>query len=403
MKKLNVVSIGLANLRRQGIRTFVMIIFSFVLSASLLASGILKESMQESVDKTINRMGADIVIVPKEYASSYSDSLFEGQLCSFYFDKSLCNKVKQVEGIEKITPQMYIASLAEDCCSDETQLIAFDPETDFIIQPWLNEIGVDHLGEDEVILGSGMAGKSGMAYRFFNEVMTIAGKLDHTGTGYDRCAFINFDTARKIMDKPQVKEGGLGDQDSKSVISSIMIRVKDGENPDTVASRINAKLDGTSVAAYTADGIVSSVADSVKSFASFTTVLNDIVLFLAVLAIVCIFAITIVQRKNEFGIMLTLGASKGKLMGILLTEGLSVSLVGGILGMFVAGGVILAFQDVIMTELEIPEMVRSVSFYIQTAGACLGLSMIAGLVASACAIVIITKGEPLRLIEEVNA
>ena len=182
-----------------------------------------------------------------------------------------------------------------------------------------------------------------------------------------------------------------------------MIRVKDGENPDTVASRINAKLDGTSVAAYTADGIVSSVADSVKSFASFTTVLNDIVLFLAVLAIVCIFTITIVQRKNEFGIMLTLGASKGKLMGILLTEGLSVSLVGGILGMFVAGGVILAFQDVIMTELEIPEMVCSVSFYIQTAGACLGLSMIAGLVASACAIVIITKGEPLRLIEEVNA
>lgn len=242
-----------------------------------------------------------------------------------------------------------------------------------------------------------------MAYQFFNEVMTIAGKLDHTGTGYDRCAFINFDTARKLMDKPQVKEGGLGNQDSQSVISSIMIRVKDGENPDTVASRINAKLDGTSVAAYTADGIVSSVADSVKSFASFTTVLNDIVLFLAVLAIVCIFTITIVQRKNEFGIMLTLGASKGKLMGILLTEGLSVSLVGGILGMFVAGGVILAFQDVIMTELEIPEMVRSVSFYIQTAGACLGLSMIAGLVASACAIVIITKGEPLRLIEEVNA
>lgn len=141
MKKLNVVSIGLANLRRQGIRTFVIIIFSFVLSASLLASGILKESMQESVDKTINRMGADIVIVPKGYASSYSDSLFEGQLCSFYFDKSLCNKVKQVEGIEKMTPQMYIASLAEDCCSDETQLIAFDPETDFIIQPWLNEIG----------------------------------------------------------------------------------------------------------------------------------------------------------------------------------------------------------------------------------------------------------------------
>ena len=403
MKKLNVVSIGLTNLRRQGIRTFIMIIFSFVLSASLLASGILKESMQESVEKTINRMGADIVVVPKEYASSYSDSLFEGQLCSFYFDKSLCDKVKQIDGIEKMTPQLYIASLAEDCCSDETQLIAFDPETDFIIQPWLKEIGIDRLEEDEVILGSGMAGNRGMAYQFFNELMTIGGKLEHTGTGYDKCAFINFDTAGKLMDKPQVKESELGDQDPQSVISSIMIRVKDGENPDTVASRINAELDGTSVAAYTADGIVSSVADSVKSFASFTTVLNDIVLFLAVLAIVCIFTITIVQRKNEFGVLITLGASKGKLMGILLTEGLSVSLAGGVLGMLGAGGVILAFQDVIVTELEIPEMVSSVSFYVQTAGTCLGLSMIAGLLASICAIVMITRGEPLHLIEEVNA
>lgn len=403
MKKLNVVSIGLTNLHRQGIRTFVMIIFSFVLSASLLTSGILKESMHESVDKTINRMGADIVVVPKEYASSYSDSLFEGQLCSFYFDKSLCDKVKQIDGIEKMTPQLYIASLAEDCCSDETQLIAFDPETDFIIQPWLKEIGIDRLEEDEVILGSGMAGNLGMAYQFFNELMTIAGKLEHTGTGYDKCAFINFDTAGKLMNKQQVKEGELGGQDSQSVISSIMIRVKDGENPDAVASRINTELDGTSVAAYTADGIVSSVADSVKSFASFTTVLNDIVLFLAVLAIVCIFTITIVQRKNEFGVLITLGASKGKLMGILLTEGLSVSLSGGVLGMLGAGGVILAFQDVIIARLEIPELVSSVSFYVQTAGVCLGLSMIAGLLASICAIVMITRGEPLHLIEEVNA
>lgn len=403
MRKLNVVSIGLTNLKRQGVRTFVMIIFSFILSASLLVSGILNESMQQNVDKTVNRMGADIVVVPTEYAASYSDSLFEGQLCSFYFDRSWYDKIKDIEGIDKISPQLFVASKAADCCSEATQLIAFDPETDFIVQPWLKELGIDHLADDEVILGSKMGGEKGDQYRFFNETMTVAGKMEHTGTGYDRCAFISFENAQKLMTKPQAKTADLGDRDPKKVVSSIMIRVKDGENPDAVASRINVELDGSSIAAYTADGIVSSVTDSIKSFSSFTIVLNDLLLFMAVLAIVCIFTITIVQRKTEFGVMLTLGASKGKLIGILLTEGLAVSLIGGILGMLVSGGVVLAFQDVILTKLEIPELVSSVSFYVQTGAICLGLSMVAGLLASVCAIVVITRGEPLRLIEEVNA
>lgn len=403
MRKLNVVSIGLTNLKRQGVRTFIMIIFSFILSASLLVSGVLKESMQQSVDKTVNRMGADVIVVPKEYANSYSDSLFEGSLCSFYFDKTWYDKIKNTEGIDKISPQMFVTSMAADCCSEAAQIIAFDPDSDFIVKPWLKEIGIAELKEDEVILGSGMGGDKGDIYRVFGQKMTIAGKLEHTGTGYDRCAFVNFDTAKKLMEKPQAKMGNLGDNDPQNVISSLMIRVKEDVEPDTVASRINVVLDGSPVAAYTADGIVSSVTESVKSFSAFTSVLNNLLLFMAVLAIVCIFTITIIQRKTEFGIMLTLGASKGKLIGILLTEGLAVSLTGGVLGMLVSGGVVLAFQDVILTRLGIPELVSSLSFYVQTAAICLGLSMAAGLLASICAIVMITRGEPLRLIEEVNA
>lgn len=403
MRKLNVVSIGLTNLKRQGVRTFVMIIFSFILSASLLVSGILKESMQQSVDKTVDRMGADIVIVPTEYASSYSESLFEGQLCSFYFDRFWYDTVKDIEGVDKASPQLFIASKVADCCSEPSQVIAFDPETDFIIKPWLEELGITELKEDEVIVGSKMGVETGTTYRVFNEAMKVVGKMEHTGTGYDRCVFVSFDTAKKLMERPEATTAELGDKDPENVVSSIMIRVEEGENPDTVASRINVALDGSSVAAYTADGLVSSVTDSIKNFSSFTTVLNDLLLFMAVLAIVCIFTITIVQRRTEFGVMLTLGASKGKLIGILLTEGLAVSLIGGILGMLASGGVVLAFQDVILTKLQIPELVSSVSFYVQTAVVCLGLSMAAGLLASVCAIVMITKGEPLRLIEEVNA
>ena len=404
MKKLNVVSIGLTNLRRQGVRTFVMVIFSFILSASLLVSGILKESMQQSVDKTVDRMGADVIVVPKEYATNYSDALFSGEQCSFYFDKSWYSQVENIKGIKQMSPQLYLASMSADCCSEPVQLIAFDPDTDFIVQPWLEKLGLLGLKDDEVLAGNSLTTDVGDMYKFFGESLKVAGKLEKTGTGYDHCAFMNFKTAQRLMNTEQAKKNVTEGKDPQSVISTIMIRVEDDVRVSKVSNSINYGLgDNSPIKAYTANGIISSVADSVASFSSFTTVLNYLLLLMAVLAIVCIFTITIVQRKTEFGVMLTLGASKGKLIGILLTEGLTVSLMGGILGMLVSGGVVRAFQDVILTKFEIPELVSSVSFYVQTAGVCLGLSMTAGLLASICAIIIITRGEPLRLIEEVNA
>lgn len=404
MKKLNIVSIGLTNLKRQGGRTMVMIIFSFILSASLLASGIIKESMHQSVEKTVNRMGADVIVVPKEYATNYSDALFSGEQCSFYFDKSWYSQVEHIEGIEQASPQLYLASLSADCCSEPIQLIAFEPETDFIVQPWMKKLGIQKLNDDEVIIGNAMSAEVGDLYKFFGKNVKVAGKLERTGTGYDHCAFMNFHTAQSLMQTEQAKNNGLADVNPQSAISTIMIRVDKDTSASRVSNSINYGLgDSSPIKAYTANGIVSSVADSVASFSAFTKVLNYLLLVMAVLAIVCIFTITIVQRKTEFGVMITLGASKQKLIGILVTEGLVVSLDGGILGMLASGGMVWAFRDVILTKLEIPELTSSIVFYARTAVECLGVSMVAGLLASICAIVAITKGEPLRLIEEVNA
>ena len=46
-----------------------------------------------------------------------------------------------------------MASLAADCCSAATQMIVFDPETDFIIAPWLME-GFKLPGDGELYIGS---------------------------------------------------------------------------------------------------------------------------------------------------------------------------------------------------------------------------------------------------------
>ena len=81
MRKHNFITIGLENLLKQKVRTVVMILFTFILSASLFLSSIVLKSMQANVERTVNRMGADIVVVPEEYSDAYKDALFHRGKC----------------------------------------------------------------------------------------------------------------------------------------------------------------------------------------------------------------------------------------------------------------------------------------------------------------------------------
>ena len=82
-------------------RTGVMEFLCLMLAASLFVSSILLSSIERSVDQTVNRMGADVIVVPKSYASEYAGSLFSGEHCSFYFDGSWLERIAAIEGVAK--------------------------------------------------------------------------------------------------------------------------------------------------------------------------------------------------------------------------------------------------------------------------------------------------------------
>ena len=386
-KRLGVFSIAAANLSGQGLRTAVMELLCFILAASIFASSILLASLERGVEQTVNRLGADVIVVPKQFAAEYSASLFSGEHCSFYFDGSWLDRVAQIEGVEKASPQLFIATLEASCCSVPLQIIAYDSKTDFIIQPWLKS-SLDGLSErgvgmGEVVVGGGVYSKPGSTLIFFGREQKVVGKLARTDTSYDNCTFIDFSTARDILRTDAARENRLGDMDPETVISSIMIRVADGVNPMSVARKINYSIENSPLWAYTANSMVSKAADAVESFSAFSVVLN--VLLLATAA------------------MLTLGAPKSFIVRIILAEGLAIGLIGGFLGIASAGGVMLAFKEQIQIATGIPAFISAAGFYAATGVKCLLISVAAGLAASVCAILAVCRGEPIRLIQEKEA
>lgn len=404
MKKLNSLSIGIHNLCKQSVRTFIMICFTFIIAASLLITTILSSSMKKCVEQTVNQMGADIIIVPAEYASEYSDAIFSGTLCSFYFEDTWLQTIADTPGIKQATPELLLASLAADCCSEAVQLIAFEPKTDFIVTPWLREMNIDTLNSDEIILGSSFSlVNSGDTFYFFNVPFKVAGKLKETGTEYDHCAFINFDAAHELLKTDQLKDSTTLDSSSDSLISSIMLRLDDPGSSEEFADTLNEALRDSHLKALTPLQVISNVTQSVNSFGTFSNILTSLIFFIAVLAIVCIFSITILQRKHEFGIMITLGATKGNLVKMILSEGMLIGLSGGVLGVLSSGGVLLAFKDVLLKKLAIPTLITDTNFYVFTSLKCVGIATLAGILASLVAIFLICRREPLKLIQEGNA
>jgi hypothetical protein len=122
-----------------------------------------------------NRLGADIIVVPAEAESKVSlkNLLLQGTIGTFYMDASATEKVLETEGVEKASAQIFLSSMKADCCSVKVQIIGFDPENDFVVQPWIAESLNRPLDDMEVVVGCRVETEVGNSFR----IMTAAAGL----------------------------------------------------------------------------------------------------------------------------------------------------------------------------------------------------------------------------------
>lgn len=338
------------NLRHRRVRTGFLITFILILTAAVFLCVVLAGSMEENIGRTVNRMGADVIVAPEEYEKSLSDSLFSGELCDFSFDRAWLDKIISMSGIVQATPQRYIATLSASCCSAALQIIAFDPETDFIVQPWIEGLGKSGLDSGEVLVGGNVSVGAGDTIKFFGVDFTVAGKLAKTGTSYDTCVFMSFDTANLLCQSERGREV-IGLEDTSSAVSTLMIRTDGQSDSDSVARKINYSLDNAPVKAYTANGMSETVSGTLRQMKYYSVFLIIFLFVMASLALLCVFSITINERRKEFGILRALGAERKQIRLIILTEAGIVGATGGLAGVAAAGAALFAFGNNLAKKL----------------------------------------------------
>ncbi|MBQ3385759.1 MAG: ABC transporter permease [Eggerthellaceae bacterium] len=289
-------------------------------------------SLSQGVQKASDRLGADIIVLPKELGADPSEALFTAQPANIYLPEHAMSVIAGIEGIEAMSPQFFTQTLNQSCCTvmGVTRVVGIDPATDFTIRPWIGEEGLASLAPDEIILGANAPEVPGNVVSILGNQFRVVARLDVTGTSVDETIFMLLETARRIGAESPYLERVWRSTDPFTSISCILVKVADGYDPEDVALAISAAYPEASVTAVA--GLVRNTSQQLNLFLKAFALLAVAIIVIVVLALAGRFSALAKDRRGELGFLRAQGAGKGRVMGSLLTETLLLCGAGGVIG-----------------------------------------------------------------------
>jgi putative ABC transport system permease protein len=285
-------------------------------------------------------------------------------------------RIAAVRGVAVASPQIYLESLSHaSCCAvSDMFIIAFDPRTDFTVEPWLHQQLRSTLGLEQAVGGSQVTIPVNNNIMLYGYTMWLRGKLEPTGTNLDHSLFITLSTAyamarssRTTAVRPLVIP--------KDRVSSIMVKVTPGTDPTTVANDIERAVPG--VTAVARPQMFAAYRTQIAGLLHVMLVVLGLVLALALVTVVLLFLMATHERRRELGVLRALGASRGTLVVALLAGAWIVACAGGLAGVAVAAIGVSLFHTLIAQRLGIPFVYPSGGALTAQIAAGLGLALLA--------------------------
>ena len=391
MRSIN--SLPIKNLVRKPARSLALIFISAFLALSAFGGTVMVMSLSNGINSLSARLGADIIVTPYAATSqvSYDSVIIQGKPGQFYMDSKYYEEIKtEIEGIDKITAQFYLASAKASCCSSRLQIIGFDPATDFSIQPWVEKSYSDKLGLYDAVVGSDVTPNTDMTVEIYGKTLHVQAMLDKTGTELDSALYVDIDTMKELIRAHNEKNPNQEKTiDPDNVVSSVLIKVADGYDIDEVAGDINLHV--RQVKAIRTQNMISGVSESLSGVSATISLLMVVVWILSAVILAIVFTMNINERKKEFAVLRVLGASRVKLAGLVFREAALYGFLGSLLGAGMTVLITALFTPAIENMIGLPFLLPPVPVMLIAGALTVVLTVAAGAVTAVSSAVKISK------------
>jgi putative ABC transport system permease protein len=346
-------SLALRNAAGDPVRTWLLAVCAFAIAAFAVSTSIVVRGGEDSLRLAASRLGADVVVVPRGAATEVDGALLMGTVSGRWMPEADVARIAAVSGVAVASPQIYLVSLSHaSCCAvSHMFIVAFDPRTDFTVEPWLHRRLGGTLGLQQAVGGSEVTVPVDRNVMLYGYTMWLRGKLEPTGTNLDRSLFITLPTAyamarsshRTAVDPLVIP---------KDRVSSVMVRVTPGDDPAAVADAIGRTLPG--VSAVVRPQMFATYRAQIDGLLHIMLVVLAMLLALSLVIMVLLLSMAAHERRRELGVLRALGASRGVVVVALLAESLVVACAGGLAGVVAAAIGISLFHTLIASRLGIP-------------------------------------------------
>jgi putative ABC transport system permease protein len=374
--KLNLPILILANLRGKPGRNIATLFCIAFIAANVFTAQYFIAGTTGSIDQGMSRMGADLLVAPSEYSLLFKESGQQNTVALIRVDPSrfrmssrMMNSFGSVEGVEKMSPQLYVTTMSIPELKAPVMLFGIDPATDFTIQPWLDQ-PLDHpLSEREIIVGNAIPGPLHSRISIADQPYTITGRLDPTQSSMDTSIFFSLPDAYLLAGKPGVIPEGVPPV-SPTDISAVLVKVKTGSDPGMVGAQIKRPSPGISY--LTRHFALNPVSEDVKGIPGLLGAISAIVVIASLPLIALIAAMVAHERRREIGLLKSMGAKRSIVFLIIMGESLSLSALGGMTGIVMSLALFVLINpqsllgDMVQVSFQMPNA-ASVGFMAATA------------------------------------
>jgi putative ABC transport system permease protein len=336
-RKMGYLTFVVASLRNKPGRNLATVFCFAFIAANVFSAQYLISGASGSFDQGVNRMGADLMVVPTQYKWLFRGSgpentgaLVRVEPIAFRFTTGTIDTMKNVRNISKMSPQVFVAKLAvPDLSSSPVYMYGIDPSTDFTVQPWLQHPLEHPLNSGEVIIGSALSAERLSKITISGHTYTVAGKLDPTQSAVDQTVFFGMTDAYILA----ATEGVVPSSDSPvepGTISAVMVQVVPGADPEMVSSKI--RQPSTSITVIQKHFTLNPTSRDVQGLPSILNMISAVVIIAALPLIALIAAMVTSERQREIGLFMSMGAKRGVIFSLVIVESLVLAAIGGIAG-----------------------------------------------------------------------